>query len=313
MNDIVYLKSPGAATTHQLGDEQQLAENEKLPITVIIATKNEECNIRECLESIRWAQQVCLVDSQSTDDTIRIADEEGAEVHQFVYDGGWPKKRNWALEKISIENDWILVLDADERVSEELQLEIKNAIQQDDVNGFYIRWKFIFLDRWMKYSWSHGWMLRLFRRGKGKYEDLGMRGEGGWDAEVHENIVVDGKCGRLKSPLVHDTRQDLEFWIRKQNEFSTWNAKRRIQQLQQPFPPFRDLWGTDPSRKRRWLKSLFIRLPGKPMLMFLYLFIFKRGFLDGREGWYFCVLRAIHEFNVNAKVFEGSVSSGPHQ
>lgn len=275
-----------------------------LPVTVLIATKNEACNIRECLQSVRWAAQVCLIDSQSTDDTVEIANEEGAEVHQFYYQGGWPKKRNWALQSVPIDNPWVLILDADERVSDELRDEIEQATQQTQYDGFYIKWKFVFLGRWMKHSWSHGWMLRLFRRGKGEYEDLGMRGEGGWDAEVHENIVVDGNCGRLRTPLIHHTRQDLEYWIRKQNEFSTWNAKRRLQQLQEPFPPLRYLFAKDPGLKRRWLKALFIRLPGKPLWMFLYLYVFKLGFLDGRAGYYFCMLRAMHEFNICSKIFE---------
>ena len=203
----------------------------------------------------------------------------------------------------------MLILDADERVSDELRNEIEQAIQRDDVDGFYIRWKFVFLNRWMKHSWSHGWMLRLFRHGQAEYEDLGMCNEGGWDAEVHENIVTDGDCGRLRTPLLHDTNQDLAYWIRKQNEFSTWNAKRRFQQLQVPFPPVRSLFSSDPGRRRRWLKALFIRLPGKPLWMFVYLYFVKLGFLDGRIGFYFCMLRAIHEFNISAKMLEDKVDS----
>lgn len=275
-----------------------------LPISVVIATKNEACNIEECLESVLWADQVCLVDSQSTDGTVEIAESYNAEVHQFHYDGGWPKKRNWALEHVSIRNPWILILDADERVTEELRSEIETAIKNTEIDGYYIRWKFMFFNRWMKHSWSHGWMLRLFRHGKGGYEDLGMRGEGGWDAEVHENVVVEGQCKRLKSPLLHETRQDLEYWIRKQNEFSTWNAKRRLQQLSDHMLPLSYLWDGDPIHRRRWLKSLYIRLPFKPLLMFIYLYFVKFGFLDGVAGFYFCVLRAIHEFNIDAKVYE---------
>ncbi|WP_199193217.1 glycosyltransferase family 2 protein [Blastopirellula marina] len=286
---------------------------ETLPVTVLIATKNEACNIRECLESVAWAQQVILVDSQSIDGTIEIAVDHGAEVHQFYYEGGWPKKRNWALENLTINNPWVLILDADERVSDELQWEIRDAIQRDDFDGYYIKWKFIFLGRWMKHSWSHGWMLRLFRQGLGGYEDLGMRTEGGWDAEVHENVVVEGNCGRLKTPLLHETRQDLEYWIRKQNEFSTWNAKRRKQQLKTPMPPLRNLLSRDPGLKRRWLKAFFIRLPGKPIWMFLYLYVVKAGFLDGRVGFIFCVMRAIHEFNISAKLYEDKVMHSAEQ
>ncbi len=208
----------------------------------------------------------------------------GAEVHSFSYDGGWPKKRNWALENLTIRNEWILILDADERVSTELRGEIQQAMIAPSVDAYYIRWKFIFLGRWMKHSWSHGWMLRLFKRGAAKYEDLGMRGQGGWDAEVHENIVSDGVCRRLQFPLDHESNQDLSFWIRKQNEFSDWNAARRIDQLKNPIPPLSLLFSSDPLKRRKLLKALFIRLPGKPFLMFAFLYILKRGFLDGIEG-----------------------------
>jgi len=276
----------------------------KVPVSVIVPTKNEGMNIRDCLESVQWADEIFVVDSQSTDKTGQLAEDLGAKVVQFHYDGGWPKKKNWAMQNLPIKNEWIFVLDADERVTPALKDQIAEAIQNPTIDGYYIRWKFIFLGRWMKHSWSHGWMLRLLRKGKGAYENLGMLGEGGWDNEVHENIVVNGRTARLTAPLLHDTKQDLSFWIKKQNEFSDWNAARRRLQLKEPRPALRDFFSSDPLTRRKSLKRLFLELPGKPLLVFFYLFLFKRGFLDGREGFYFCSLRAIHEFNVSAKMFE---------
>ena len=165
----------------------------KYPVSVIIPTKNEALNLTEAIESVDWAQEVFVVDSQSTDGTQAIAERMGARVVQFHYDGGWPKKKNWAIHNLPIETEWILILDADERVTPQLRDEIVRAIENPAIDSYYLRWKFYFLGRWMKHAWSHGWMLRLFRRGKGEYEDLGMRGEGGWDNEVHENIIVDGR------------------------------------------------------------------------------------------------------------------------
>ena len=115
----------------------------QLPVTVVIATKNEERNLRDCLDSVRFARQVIVVDSQSKDRTIEIAISKGAEVHQFHYDGDWPKKRNWALSNLAIKNEWILVLDADERVSPSLCEEISQAIHTPDVDAFYLQWKFM--------------------------------------------------------------------------------------------------------------------------------------------------------------------------
>ena len=275
-----------------------------MAITVIIATKNEEENLRECLESVRWADQILVIDSGSTDRTEAIAKEFGAEFHIFEYKGGWPKKRNWALKSGMVRNPWVLILDADERVSPQLYKDIQNAIHDSSMDGYYLKWKFVFLDAWMKHSWSHGWMMRLFRSDKGEYENLNMTNEGGWDAEVHENVVIQGRCGKLPTCLDHESSHDLHRWIQKQNEFSTWNAMRRVQQLRAPLPEIRSLFTEDPLKRRKWLKAVFLRLPGKPFLMFLYLYVVKCGFLDGVAGFYFCCLRASHELNINAKVFE---------
>ena len=281
-------------------------KNKKLPVTVIVPAKNEERNLVACLKTVLWADRVVVVDSQSQDETAKICSENGAELVQFYYDGGWPKKKNWAMRNLKITTPWTMILDADERVSPELLNEISKTISKPEVDGIYMRWKFIFLGRWMRYSWSHGWMLRLFRTSKGTYEDLGMRGEGGWDNEVHENIVIDGITTCLDSHLIHDTNENLTFWIRKQNEFSTWNAVRRIRQLNESPILWSAACSSSPLARRKFLKSLYLRLPCKPLAMFVYLYILKLGFLDGREGFYFCVLRAIHEFNVCAKMFENN-------
>jgi len=276
----------------------------RVPVTVIVPAKNEGANLQDCLASLEWAEEVFVVDSRSTDATAAIVQQWGRQLAQFDYHGGWPKKKNWAIRNLPIASEWILVVDADERVTTELAAEIAHAITDQRVSAYYVRWKFVFLGRWMKHSWSHGWMLRLFRRGCGEYEDLGMRGEGGWDNEVHENIVVTGEVGRLKEMLVHDTNEDLAYWIRKQNEFSTWNACRRVRQLEMPLPSVVGMFSREPLVRRKVLKALFIRMPFRPLFLFLWLYVIKLGFLDGRTGYVFCRLRAIHEFNVGAKVFE---------
>jgi len=277
---------------------------------VIIPVKNEEKNLRECLMSLTWADEIFVVDSNSVDRTCEIAAELGANVAQFDYDGGWPKKKNWAIRNLPHRNDWLLIVDADERVPDALAREISQAIEQPSADGYYVRWKFIFLGRWMRYCWSHGWMLRLFRKGRAEYEDLGMRSEGGWDNEVHENIVVDGKAGRLHELMLHESREDLEFWIAKQNQFSTWNAARRLHGMREPAPLWW-LFSGDPLRKRKALKRLYLRMPCKPLLTFTWLYIVRLGFLDGEAGLRFCALRAGHEAIINAKVMESKLKTPP--
>ena len=277
--------------------------NRRIQVTVIIGVRNEERKIADCLASVSDFDQVFVVDSHSTDRTCEISRKMGAQVVQFDYDGGWPKKRNWALETLPIRNEWVFLLDGDERITPELKQELSTVVDQSEFDGYFVKWKFLFLGAWMKRSWSHGWMLRFFRHGKGEFEDLGMRGEGGWDAEVHENVVVQGTCGKLKSLLDHDNHE-LTKWISKQNEFSTWNAVRRRQQLQESLPPIRWLFSGNPTHQRRFLKATFLRLPCKPFITFFYLYFFKLGFLDGRAGFYFCRLRSVHEFNIAAKMYE---------
>ena len=284
--------------------KNQIPVDEKVPITVIIPTKNEEANIDQCLKSISWAKKIYVVDSNSSDETCQISEDFGAEVVQFEYKGRWPKKKNWAINNLKIDTDWIFILDADERVSVNLKNEIQTAIQSNTHVGYYVRWKFIFLGNWMKYSWSHGWMLRIFKKGYGDYEDLGMGSEGGWDNEVHENIIVQGTSSRLKASLLHETNQDLSFWIEKQNSFSTWNAYRRFDQIKNKKIGIKALFSNDPLLKRKAMKALFIKMPFRPLIVFMYLYIFRLGFLDGRSGFYFCILRSIHEFNISAKMFE---------
>ena len=279
-------------------------KQKRLPVTIIIPAKNEEKNIRECLESAQWADQVFVVDSYSHDKTCSIAEDMGAEVFQFSYNGGWPKKKNWAIQNLPISNDWIMILDADERVERELVIEIADAINRKDVDGYYVRWKFFFLGRWMRHCWRHGWMLRLVRKGRGAYEDLGMRNEGGWDNEVHENIIVDGQTKRLKSWLTHKSNESLSFWIKKQNEFSDWNAERRIRSLDEKSPGMLSLFSSDPLIRRKWMKAMYLRMPFKPFFIFVYLYFIRLGFLDGREGFYFCALRSCHELQIVAKMYE---------
>ena len=280
-------------------------QEQKLPITAIVPTKNEELNIEECLKSLNGIEKVYVVDSFSTDRTGEIAREYGAEVISFRYDGTWPKKKNWAIRNLEIETPWVMIIDADERLTDELVDELSGVIQRRDVYGIYVRWKFIFLGKWMKHCWNHGWMLRIFRYGHGEYENLGMTNEGGWDNEVHENIQVEGKCIKVNNYLIHETNQSLSYWINKQNQFSDWNSARRLQERNTRFNP-RVLIakGSDPAVKRKELKKLYLKMPMKPLLMFLYLYIIQKGLLDGREGLYFCLLRASHELNTQAKIFE---------
>jgi glycosyltransferase involved in cell wall biosynthesis len=276
---------------------------EILPVTVIVAARNEARNLPQCLESLRDAGQVYVIDSQSTDGTGEIAKSQGAQVVQFHYRGGWPKKRQWAMESLPLAYDWILLLDADESLTPELGAEIRQAIENPAIDGYYIALRMYFLGRLLRHGGAGFWKLSLFRRGKGGYEcrlknqDLSMA-----DMEIHEHIVVAGATARLKNPLVHRNVESLSRYIQKHDEYSNWEANvwARGEDSGQ-LPPA--LFGTQ-AQRRRWLKKSFLRTPGAPFFFFLIKYLFGLGFLDGIPGLIYCGFQAVQLFHVKSKIYE---------
>jgi len=197
-----------------------------LPISVIIPVRNEAHNLPRCLASLKSVGEVYVIDSQSSDDTSAIADAHGAKVVQFRYAGGWPKKRQWAMDSLPLTYDWILLLDADEVVTSELAAEIQRAIEDPHTDGYYIALQIYFLGRRLRHSAASFWKLSLFRKGLGRFEcrlqdqDASMA-----DMEVHEHIVVKGTTRKLIHPLIHHNVESLSRYIQKHNEYSNWEAR----------------------------------------------------------------------------------------
>jgi len=274
-----------------------------LPVSVIIPVRNEAKNLPRCLEALADAEEVIVVDSQSTDATVEIAREFGAQVVQFRYPGGWPKKRQWAMDTLPLANEWILLLDADEVLTPELAAEIRRAIQNAEVNGYYIALRMYFLGRVLRHGDASFWKLPLFRRGKGKYEcrlkdqDASMA-----DMEVHEHVYVEGKTARLECPLIHHNIESLSRYIQKHDEYSNWEA--RVLSQERPgneiVPSF---FGTQ-AQRRRWLKKKLFAIPGSPLLLFLYRYLFRLGFLDGVPGLIYCGFQAVQMFHTKSKIYE---------
>lgn len=275
----------------------------KLPVSVIVAARNEERNLPSCLESLRDAGEVYVIDSQSSDATPEIARSLGAKVVQFHYLGGWPKKRQWAMETLPLAYDWILLVDADEALTPELAEEIRHAIENPDINGYHISLRMYFLGRLLRHGGAGFWKLSLFRRGKGGYEcrlreqDASMA-----DMEVHEHVVVEGSTARLRNPLVHRNVESLSRYIQKHDEYSNWEAKVWLEgEAHGQLPP--SLFGTQ-AQRRRWLKRKFLRIPGAPVLLFLSKYFFSVGFLDGIPGLIYCGFQAVQVFHVKSKIYE---------
>jgi glycosyltransferase involved in cell wall biosynthesis len=271
-----------------------------VPVSVLIPAKNEEAHIAACLESVRWAGEIVLVDSASTDATLDIVSRFGATAVQFHYQPGGPKKKNWALECYPFRHDWILIVDADERIPPPLADEIAAMLAAGtEYDGFYINRRNFFAGKWIRHAGYYpSWNLRLLKRGRARYELLTETGAGAGDNEVHEHVIVDGSVGRLQHPMDHFAYADAGQFIEKHNRYSNWEAalgNRLFGRLENESAIDGAL-----NRKRK-LKQLARRFPFPHWLRFAYHYFLKRGFLDGVEGYIFCHLLAEYEFWIWAK------------
>lgn len=271
----------------------------RVPVSVIVPIKNEAANLARCLDSVRWADEIFVVDSQSTDDSAQIAAEHGARVEQFQFNGTWPKKKNWALENLRFKNDWIFILDADEVLPPEAEKEFAAAIANaGDIAGYWINRRFFFLGRWLRHAYYPNWNLRLFRHSLGRYEKLtGARTDSG-DNEVHEHVVVQGNTSRLQCEMDHYAFPSIDVFIEKHNRYSNWEACVAAEGKSN------GRLAHEHANLKRSLKTFARRLPFRPLLRFLYIYLWQKGFLDGREGYYFARLHATYEFLIVAKTYE---------
>jgi len=286
--------------------------NQKVPVTVLLPTRNEGINLHHCLKALMPAFKVYVLDSHSTDDTVSIAEKYGAHVVQFEYQGGYPKKRQWALDHVPISTRWILLADADEVITKELWQEIDQAINDPDSCSAYIMIKsFHFMGRAFKYGGFSFGAVTLFQKGKACFETIIDDDSDGLDMEVHERIIVNGQIGRLNYPIIHQDFKNLEAYIARHNKYSTWEAKLRYRYLKtgiygnQTIPA--KLFGNTQER-RRFLKTIAMRTPFEPLWWFLYHYILKLGFFEGRPGLIACLIRANYIAQVRAKIFELSLS-----
>jgi glycosyltransferase involved in cell wall biosynthesis len=285
----------------------------RLSISVVIPVKNEARNILPCLASVAWADEVWVVDSHSTDETARLAAAQGAKVVQFDYQGGHPKKKNWALDHLSFANEWVLLLDADERVTPELAAEIHELLNKPDLaDGYYVNRKLIFLGRWIKHcGWYPSWNLRLFRRELGRYERLKTEDvENTGDVEVHEHVVLQGRAGYLINDLLHEDFKSIYHFIERHNRYSSWDARvyHNLSQRETGASAIKASLFGSPLERKRFIKKIWARLPFRPLLRFFWMYVLQRGFLDGRPGLIFCTLMTMHEAVISAKLYEHQMS-----
>ena len=269
----------------------------KAPVSVLIPTKNEERNLPACLASLAWADEIIVYDSGSTDGTLDVAAQYDVKLVERDFDN-FAAHKNWALDNIVFRNDWVLLLDADERVTEALAKDIRSAVAQSpDVAGYHIARQTMFSGVWLRHGGVYpDYNLRLFKVGRGHYEDR----------LVHEHILLDGPAGYLKNPLLHDDDKGMTRFLERHNHYTSLEAVEILRSRRGVCGDRLQgaLWRRGPQR-RRWLKNLAQRwLPFRPFFVFLYMYVWKAGLLDGRAGFHYCFLKMVFEHQISLKVRE---------
>jgi glycosyltransferase involved in cell wall biosynthesis len=265
-------------------------------VSVCIMTCNEEANIRACLESVAWSDDVVIIDSFSSDRTVEIARAFGARVFQRAYDNE-AGQRTFGIEGITYKNRWVYTPDADEVTPPDLRDEML-AIARDHTrpeSAFRIRYKNMFMGRWIKHSSLYPtWITRLVRPDRVRYE-----------RDAHSRCLTEGPEGRLEAHFIHYSfNKGMNAWYDKHNRYSSSEARETVVSLREKRVPWRDVLSGVPEVRRRALKELSMRLPFRPAARFLYMYVLRGGFLDGKEGYHYCRLLAAYEYMIVIKTEE---------
>ena len=275
----------------------------KVPVSVLIPMRNEALNLRRCLSALAWADEIFAVDSDSSDGSQEIAMAYGANVVQFKMRETWPKKKNWALENIQFTHEWVLIVDADEVLPPEAETEIMRIVtdNQNPYDGYWINRRFMFMGKWLRHAYYPNWNLRLVKHCLARYEKLTDFATYSGDNEVHEHIVVNGRTGHLQVEMDHYAFPSIAVFVEKHNRYSNWEARVALDTY------LCDAKSSLQHREvgaRRTLKRLSHSLPFRPLLRFLYVYIWQLGMFDGIHGYYFARLHGFYELLCVLKVRE---------
>ena len=260
-------------------------------VEVLIPTRNEAAHITECVENAAKLGPVFVLDSLSTDGTQDLARRAGAAVieHEFV---NYSAQKNWGLDNIPFQGEWIFILDADERITPSLRNEIMRTAQSERAaNGYFVNRVVLFMGQAVRHGGLYpSWNLRLFRRGKARYEDRA----------VHEHMVCEGDTGYLKEEMLHIRRETLWQYLDKHIRYADMESGEwvKLRLGQSKFAPADALFQGH-LRYRQWLRRYaWPRMPGRPLWRFIYMYFVRLGFLDGRAGWELARLMFCYEYMI---------------
>lgn len=268
-----------------------------MSVSILVLTKNEQQDLPGCLESVAWSSDIVVYDSCSTDLTQDIALSAGARIIERPFDN-WASHQNWGLRNISFLYPWVFYIDADERLAPEAVAELQFIANSTDPKfvAYRIRRRDFFQGRQLSHVQASPWYIRFFRPEFVHYKRL-----------VNPLTVVDGAVGDLQHPLDHfPFSKGLSHWISRHNSYSTFEAQQILQNraTQEPFRLPAAFLERDFNRRRYHQKELFYRLPARPLIKFLFLYVMKRGFLDGRPGFTYALLQSIYEAMIVLKIQE---------
>jgi glycosyltransferase involved in cell wall biosynthesis len=263
-----------------------------VPVSAMVFTLDEEIHLPSCLAALAWTDDVIVVDSFSRDRTAEIARAAGARLFQHAFEG-FGKQRMWALENTRPKYEWILILDADERVTPELAREMAERVPSAaaSIGAYRLKRRFHMWGRWLRYSSLYPtWVVRLVRMGRVRYVNRGH-------AETQE---VEGETHELAHDLIDENLKGIDEWFERQNRYSTREAEYELQQEATPFR-LGDLASGDPLARRAALKRMAANMPLRPLAYFLYSYVLRGGFLEGRDGLVFCMMKSEYQRMVVAK------------
>jgi glycosyltransferase involved in cell wall biosynthesis len=272
-------------------------------VSVLILTKNEEQDLPGCLESVRWSHDIHVYDSYSTDRTLEIAQAAGAQVTQRTFDN-WSAHQNWGLQNIPFKYPWVFYVDADERMTPELVASVREALQSPDANvAFRVQRRDFLLGRWLKHVQTSPFYMRLFRPEKMRYERL-----------VNPVSIPDGPVGELSGYLDHfPFGKGMWHWLDRHNSYSTLEAQQVTSNraAHNAFSITQAFLAKDFNERRYHQKELFYRMPARPLVKFMLLYVAKRGFLDGSAGFTYAALQSIYEYMIVLKTRELTNTTSP--
>lgn len=259
----------------------------KIPVSVLVTTKNEERHIARCLDALTDFEEVIVIDSNSEDRTVEIAQSKGVRVENYQWDGTYPKKRQWCLDNLKIGYNWIFMVDADEVLTADIIQEIR-VLTKKNIRpaGFFVKGQYVWKGNVLKYGLTNN-KLALFDRQKVEFpviDDLDIEGMGEIEGHYQPVLKEDfqhSTIGQITSPLLHYAYEDKEGWLKRHQRYAHWESEMIK----------RDAWPDDPVRLRQNIKNITRTSSLRPHLMFLYSYVLKLGFLDGKAGFEFAQSR----------------------